>query len=153
MIVFYNLLQEMEGIFLWTSLWEPGVGAGWGQGRGWGGGGGRGKGRLVSRGKSHENIGLSPRLIPAGVFNSQASPTQPQAIHQNQHLSIPTNNWLQWLLPQVTWTLLWLSVFTCLSTFGTSHLPGDVSSLGLIKVIALLLPQCLSCFKAWNDNF
>lgn len=88
-----------QGIFLWTSLWEPGEG-------------------VVPVGKTLENVGLPPRFVPQGFSTLQLVHTQPQAIHQNQHLSIPTDNWLQWLLPQVIRSLLWLSIFTSLHIWG-----------------------------------
>lgn len=50
MIVFYNLLQEMEGIFLSNFTLRTWSGGRMGAGAG-GGGRGQGEGQLVSRGK------------------------------------------------------------------------------------------------------
>lgn len=88
-----------------------------------------------------------------GVFNSQPVYTQPQAIHQNHHLSVPINNWLQQLLCSVIWSLLRFSECTCLPTFWAGSLPRDISSLGPRKVIAFLFAQHLSCCEAGSDNF
>ena len=101
----------------------------------------------VPGGKIQEHVPPppTPRLDPQAFLILKLILTQPPAVCQNPPLSVPTGLWPQWLLLQVSWSWLRLSVSSCPSRF-------QIFLMVLRKVIDVQFVQLFSCCKDGSDG-